>query len=480
MADIIATLRAAGYDTSRLPGSLVPDKFYRMPAPGQGKTDKNGWVKLHGSGVASYGDWGTGEQHTWRPANDNSPRRDPFVDAARREAQERARAKAATAAANTAARVWGSGRPATDHPYLARKGITGAGLRVDLSGLLLVPVYDARTGALISVQRIDRDGDKRFLKGSTTEAGHFVIPGAEPRIFCEGVATGATIHAATGREVVVCFNAGNLPAVAGILARPGDVVAADNDNAAKPRERFGKRLDTYGAGHRAAMATGLPWFMPSIPGQDFNDAGAAATVDAFAGEPTSATPVFDAWKLERLIPSGKTPKQWLKDLAGVTEPAQAAAVALSTASRMFMVAPAQMSLGAIRATIEVTLPAGLVHPATLDGIMQRLDAALAHRKAAALAPVIIPADILERHRHEVCDTLPKLGPDDYQGVIVLWAPMASGKTRHIGQPFVEWASQRGKPVAISHRVSHVHDGPSPAGANHRHRGRAQTGRSVRR
>ena len=207
--------------------------------------------------MASYGIWSTGEKHTWRAENDNSPHRDIAADIARREAQERATAKAATVAANTAARIWESGRPATDHPYLTRKGITGEGLRVDLSGRLLVPVYDAKTGALISVQRIDREGDKRFLKGTTTETGHWTIPGATPRIFCEGVATGATIHAATGREVVVCFSAGNLPVVTGILAQPGDVAAADNDNAAKPRERFGKRLDTYGAGHRAAMATGL-------------------------------------------------------------------------------------------------------------------------------------------------------------------------------------------------------------------------------
>lgn len=457
MPDIIATLRAAGYDTSRLRGPLVPGKFYRLPAPGKGKSDKNGWVKLHDDGVASYGDWTTGERHTWHAANDNTPRRDPVADAARRAAQERARADAATAAAGTAARVWESGKPATDHPYLTRKGIACDGLRVDLSGRLLVPVYDARTGALASVQRIDRDGEKRFLKDTTTEGGHYIIPGVLPRIFVEGLATGATIHAATGREVVVCFNAGGLKSVAAILAQPGDVVAADNDNAAKPGERFGKRLDAYGTGHRAAMATGLPWFMPATPGQDWNDAGEEAAACAFASTPTSATPVFDAWKLERIPPNGRTPKQWAKELATVTDPERAAALALAAALRHYMIAPAQMSLGAIRAGVEVALPAGLVHPATLDGIMQRLDAAMGHRKDAALAPVAIPADILARHRHEACDALPTLAPADYQGVIVLWAPMASGKTRRIGAPYIGWASQRSQPVAICHRVSLVHD-----------------------
>lgn len=457
MADIIATLQAAGFDTSRLPGSLVPGKFYRLPAAGRPKGDLSGWVKLHDDGVASYGDWTTNETYTWHAANDNTLRRDPAAGAARRAAQERARADATAAAANAAARIWRSGTVATGHPYLTRKAITGEGLRVDLSGRLIVPVYDARTDVLISVQRINQDGAKLFLKGSTTEAGHYVIPGALPRVFVEGVATGATVNAATGREVVVCFNAGNLQTVAAIMARPGDVVAADNDNAAKPGERFGKRLDAYGTGHRAAMATGLPWFMPTTPGQDWNDAGKVAAAHAFAGTPTSATPIFDAWKLERITPSGKTPKQWAKELASVTDPEKAAALALAAALRWFMVAPAQMSLGAIRASVEATLPAGLVHPATLDAIMQRVDTAMAHRKAAALASVMIPTEILGRHRHEVCDALPALTEQDYHGVIVLHAPMASGKTRHIGQPFIEWASKRSQPLAICHRVSLVHD-----------------------
>lgn len=458
MASIIGTLRAAGYDTGRLPYHLVIDKFYRLPAPGRGKADRSGWVKLHDDGVASYGDWTTGEQHTWRADNDNDHR--PKFDAAaaaRRRAQDRVRADASTAAASVAARVWDSGKPTSAHAYMDRKGITVDGLRVDLSGRLLVPVRHAATGALISVQRIDRDGDKRFLSGTTTEAGHFIIPGTLPRIFTEGLATAATIHAATGRAVVVCFNAKNLQVVAGILAQPGDVVGADNDNAPKPGERFGKRLDAYGTGHRAAIATGLPWYMPHTPGQDWNDAGVEATARAFAGVPTSAAPIIDAWKLERIEPGGKATKQWIKELGTATDPRTAAALALAAAGRMYMVAPAQISLAGIRAAIEAALPAGLVHPTTLDGIMGRLDRAMGHRKAAALSTVMIPADVLTRHRHEVCEALPTLALADYEGVIVLWAPMASGKTRTIGRPFIEYGSSQGQPIAICHRVSLVHD-----------------------
>ena len=466
MLDIIATLQAAGFDTRRLPGRLVPGKFYRLPAPGRSKGDVSGWVKLHDDGVASYGDWATGEQHTWRAANDNAPWRNPAADAERRAAQDRALAISRAAAANEAERVWRRGTPAADHPYMARKGIAPAGLRVDVGGRLLVPVRDAQTGNLVSVQRIDGDGAKRFLTGTTTERGHYIIPGTSPRIFCEGLATGATVHAATGREVVVCFNAAGVVAVAAILAQPGDVVAADNDNAAKPRERFGKRLDAYGTGHRAAMATGLPWFMPVVPGQDFNDAGEEAAALAFSGTPTSAAPIFDPWKLERIPPDGRTAKKWAKELAAVTDPERAAALALAAAGHRFMNAPAQTSLGAIRADIEATLPEGLVHPAMLDAIMRRLDSAMAHRKSAALAAVTIPASILARHRHEVCGELPALAPEDYRGVIVLHAPMASGKTRRIGQPFITWAAERSQPLAICHRVSLVRELARVLGLEH--------------
>lgn len=461
-------LRLAGYDVERLPATLAAGKFYRIPAPGRGKSDRNGWVTLLADGVAAFGDWATGEKHTWRrdggnapyrPANDSSDRRRAAV--AQRKASERARAE------HYAAILWErAASDATDHPYLVRKRVASHGLRIDGSERLLVPVYHAKTGEIINLQRINADGEKKFLKDAGTTGGQFTIPGELPRIFCEGYATGATIHAATGRCVVICFNSGNLRNVTAIMAQPGDVIGADNDNAPKRGERFGKRLSAYGAGHRAAMETGLPWHMPHTPGQDWNDAGQAATAAAFAGSPTSEAPIFNAWNLPRIQLSGTTRQQWEAQLSASTDPREAAAIALAVAGRMFLNAPAQTNLAGIRAFIESALTARLVHPATLDRIMGRLDAAMSYRQAAALAPVTIPQAILARHRHAVYDALPKLAPADYSGVIVLWAPMASGKTRDVGAPFVKWAGQHSKPLAICHRVSLVHDMARALGIEH--------------
>ena len=60
-----------------------------------------------------------------------------------------------------------------------------------------------------SLQRIYPDGSKRFLVGGKVQCGHFVIHGPQekPIAICEGLATGASIHQATGWTVYVAFSA---------------------------------------------------------------------------------------------------------------------------------------------------------------------------------------------------------------------------------------------------------------------------------
>lgn len=99
---------------------------------------------------------------------------------------------------------------------------------------LLVPAKDT-AGALISLQRILPDGQKRFLKGGRTADGAFTIHGAKdkPLYLAEGFATAATIRELTGGTAVCAFNSGNLAAVAKAIRelQPDRqvVIAADND-----------------------------------------------------------------------------------------------------------------------------------------------------------------------------------------------------------------------------------------------------------
>jgi putative DNA primase/helicase len=85
------------------------------------------------------------------------------------------------------------------------------------------------------LQFIAPDGCKVFKTG-TNKAGHFFKIGRSKDntvIICEGYATGASIHQATGHAVVVAFDAGNLSPVAqGIRLKFPDmkiIIAADDD-----------------------------------------------------------------------------------------------------------------------------------------------------------------------------------------------------------------------------------------------------------
>lgn len=136
-----------------------------------------------------------------------------------------------------------SNLPANSHPYLEAKGVKNYGLKVNERGALLVPCHDV-DGELHSLQKIDRDGNKLFLKGGRQKGVMFVIDpdgklGHETAIICEGYATGATLHDRTGKPVVVAFNAGNiLPVSQALRDRYPDgsfAIAADNDHKLESR-----------------------------------------------------------------------------------------------------------------------------------------------------------------------------------------------------------------------------------------------------
>lgn len=414
-----------------------------------------------------------------------SPSEAPSVDELARKRQQReakkARQKAAqatkqadaqTQAAERARWLWGNCKaPSADHPYLILKGIDPhrLSLRQHPSGALVVPMYSPK-GELVNLQFIDRDGEKRFLKDGRKEGCYTLIgtDNGQGRVFCEGYATGYTVNQATGKQSIVAFDAGNLTPVTAAMARKGDVVAADNDNAVKPGHRFGKRLASYGTGHKAAMATGLPFYLSPTPGTDFNDLGTDATRTIFEAAPVSKTPIFNPWLLAPVTLPKAAPGELIAEIVGIKEPGKAAAMAYSIAAKLAPRAPAQMSLQTIRAAIEASAEPGTLHPATLDGITDRLDKAQAHRKRRALEQVSLPADTGQRHTHErIHGHVPSLTPADYHGVIIIKAPMAAGKTRNIGAPLAEWANKNGhNMLAICHRVSLVTELSKRLGLTH--------------
>lgn len=149
---------------------------------------------------------------------------------AQRKASNAARLDGQRQAAARADRLWRAAQPApATEPYLTRKGIAPGPARVSRDCLLL-PMFDEK-GVLCSLQFI-KGAEKRYLregaKGTLTLVGSLEVVS-----LCEGFATGATIHAATGWTVMVGFDSAGMKLgsgkIRGIYPDAEIVICADND-----------------------------------------------------------------------------------------------------------------------------------------------------------------------------------------------------------------------------------------------------------
>ncbi len=149
-----------------------------------------------------------------------------------------------------------------DHPYLERKGVPSMpDFKVDGNDNLIIPLFD-NDGSFVTWQSIDKDGKKRFYPGISSSGVRYVIQGGARIFLCEGVATGLSIHEATGATVVCCMNAGNIKKVAPDYK--GAIVVADNDESK--------------TGENACE--GLPYTLIPEVGMDANDYASTYGVDA--------------------------------------------------------------------------------------------------------------------------------------------------------------------------------------------------------
>ena len=195
---------------------------------------------------------------------------------AREEAAAQERRERQAEAARQATEWWQMAKPAArDFPYLVDKGVRPLLLR-QLQGRLLVPLYHG--GQLVNLQTIDRHGRKLFLPGGLVSGAYSPIGQVSPggRIYvCEGWATGATLHMATGSPVACAMNAGNLKPVAlALRARHGSdvelVIAGDDDRA---RDFNPGRMAANSAAREAGALVVFPEWPPEAPTSlsDFND-----------------------------------------------------------------------------------------------------------------------------------------------------------------------------------------------------------------
>lgn len=282
----VAGLAPHGGETIPADGCL---HRFRVAAdrPGQ----RTGWAILHGDGIPHgiAGDWRTDERIVWTPDGARLTTTERARLAEVRRQRETERATAAAAAARKARALWDR-LPVADagHAYLAQKQVAPGPCRVTTTDRLVVPVADARTGEVISLQFIRPDGSKRFLAGGRTSGGCCILgelQGDDPVAICEGYATGASVQAATGWPVVIAFYANNLKAVAETICEKFTglkiIIAADND--ADTPDNPGVTKATEAA--RAVKA----WLaIPPVSG-DFNDLAVVHGGDAVRAALDTAT-----------------------------------------------------------------------------------------------------------------------------------------------------------------------------------------------
>lgn len=212
---------------------------------------KSTWKSLKPGSFSIGTVWKLARQNGWQPAKPYTP---PSVEEqarrkaeseARRQVAEQERQQTQQRVKGTAQKIWNSSRPASlSHPYLAAKGITNpdaiAGLRQneykDNDNLIIPVLYE---NEIVNLQSINQDGGKRFLAGGQVQGAYAFIGKAEDVekvgvVMAEGYATAASIYEATGKPVIIAFDAGNMVAVAERLAQklPQNVpvvIAVDND-----------------------------------------------------------------------------------------------------------------------------------------------------------------------------------------------------------------------------------------------------------
>ena len=147
------------------------------------------------------------------------------------------------AAAQRAHNIWSRTLDAAGHGYLAVKQIAASGSRL-IHGALVIP---ARTidGELRGLQFIAADGSRRWMKGSRPSGAFYQVGGdrsisedtggaIDTVVICEGFATAATVHQATGYITLAAFSCGNLQAVAEAVRQKYPnakiIIGADDDH----------------------------------------------------------------------------------------------------------------------------------------------------------------------------------------------------------------------------------------------------------
>lgn len=238
-------------------------------------SERKGWYVYSGGNSGTCGIWhglDNGAQ-TWHPDADVKPLSPAdFARIAAKVAAAEAEKRRAQYNASLRAQAMLKRAEIRSHAYLARKGFPDKlAPTIDDGETLLVTMWDTTRKHVMNVQTIaakvpetpeEKARQKLFLPGGMVTGTTHQIGDIGTPILCEGFCTGLSVAAAITAcrlraHTVICFSANNLVHVA---QRYQDArVVADNDS------------HKTSTGEKAAQSTGLRYWMPPEPGQDFND-----------------------------------------------------------------------------------------------------------------------------------------------------------------------------------------------------------------
>lgn len=286
------------------PSEIIADgKVHRFSSNGK-PSNKDGWYIFYADDPASgkFGCWRQGFDETWCSKTGNEP---GLTAKEREELQARIKAKqeqaekaiqeARATAQSKAQWIWNQAvEPVPDFPYLAAKSLKASyGARATKPSAkypepsLVIPIWIDKQ--LTSLQFIHADGSKHFLGGGAVTGGFFligeisedieetrIVSDASKMLFiCEGFATGATIHEATGAPVFVAFNAGNLKAVAEAMRKRYPdaqiILAADDDWRTPNNPGIQKAIEAAKSIDASIVVPDFNWLERGKKETDFND-----------------------------------------------------------------------------------------------------------------------------------------------------------------------------------------------------------------
>ena len=409
-----AAMNAAGIEHV---GQIYADgKLHRFKA-GEDHT-RNSWYVLHAGPPAAgaFGCWRRDFKKTWCERDGSLSQGERIKVRRRWQEAEREHERTKTQRQKKARRIaeWilARAKPVTTHTYLNAKQVQSYGDLREYRRSLAVPLCDLK-GELHSLQFIGTDGTKKFLSGGRIAGCFFTLADKAdgPLVICEGYATGASIHEATGHSVICCMNCGNLSEVAravrDLWPQREIIVAGDNDQFTDGNPGLTKAT---AAGKAIHARLAVPQFKDTAnKPTDFNDLATVESLDA----------------VKEQIGLAQTPKETDGDTfarLAVLSPAEydrcreteAAALGIRVKTLDTQVEPLRRYIGGSDATLQgsqIDLPEIEPWPECVDGA-EVLDA-IAKRHRAYIALPGYAADtcaLWEAHCHcfQAFDITPRL------------------------------------------------------------------------